>query len=116
MPAPAEGNPRAGTERSLPLPSAPSPLGRLDLDQKMFNNSINTHLQSLEKYNFFKDKIKRHTDSIKPQKIARSNSNRVMPFSVKNFHPHSEKGQEEKPLEKYRPKSLVRERNICMLA
>ena len=27
--APAEVNPRAGTERSLPLPSAPSPLGRL---------------------------------------------------------------------------------------
>ena len=29
MSAPAEVNPRAGTERSLPLPSAPSPLGRL---------------------------------------------------------------------------------------
>ena len=29
LPAPAEVNPRAGTERSLPLPSAPSPLGRL---------------------------------------------------------------------------------------
>ena len=32
MSAPAEVNPRAGTERSLPLPSAPSPLGRLDKD------------------------------------------------------------------------------------
>ena len=29
MPAPAEVNPRAGTERSLPLPSAPAPLGQL---------------------------------------------------------------------------------------
>ena len=29
MSAPAEANPQAGTERSLPLPSAPSPLGRL---------------------------------------------------------------------------------------
>ena len=28
MPVPAEANPQAGTERSLPLPSAPSPLGR----------------------------------------------------------------------------------------
>ena len=32
LPAPAEVNPRAGTERSLPLPSAPSPLGRLILN------------------------------------------------------------------------------------
>ena len=33
MPVPAEANPQAGTERSLPLPSAPSPLGRLvDID------------------------------------------------------------------------------------
>ena len=31
MPVPAEANPQAGTERSLPLPSAPSPLGRLTL-------------------------------------------------------------------------------------
>ena len=29
LPVPAEVNPRAGTERTLPLPSAPSPLGRL---------------------------------------------------------------------------------------
>ena len=29
MPVPAEANPQAGTERSLPLPPAPSPLGRL---------------------------------------------------------------------------------------
>ena len=71
---------------NMPYPKSSANLTLLEwhLDQKIFNNSINTHPQSLQKYDFCKDKIERHfsyTDSIKPHKIARSNSNKVLPFS-----------------------------------
>ena len=57
MSAPAEANPQAGTERSLPLPSAPSPLGRLanmiyyDLVLNDMRGTLDTNLSQNEEIN-----------------------------------------------------------------
>ena len=47
LPAPAEVNPRAGTERSLPLPSAPSPLGRRQFLISLLLNKDELHHQNV---------------------------------------------------------------------